>query len=189
MHESFTMAANGPFSGWWMTPVQAIAALSAGINCGASGLQSPLTMPMLELPEIPTVYAGKQLRWLLAKSDVIFPRVNGFGTLSNLALTVICYLKSDQSRAASEKLPILMTAFLCNVGATVWTLVFMLPRNNGMRKFSKAVEENPEDTKSEREFRRIQGEWKKYAIGRATLMLFASAAGIYSVFVDGKFAN
>ncbi|EME47463.1 hypothetical protein DOTSEDRAFT_69410 [Dothistroma septosporum NZE10] len=183
------MAANGAFSGWWMTPLQAIVALSAGINCGGSGLQSPLTMPMLELPEVPAVYAGKQLTWLLAKSDGIFPRVNGFGTLSNLALSIICYMKADESRCASEKLPVLFTAFLCNVGATAWTFIFMIPRNNGMRKFAKAMDENPDDKQSEKEFRRLQGEWKKYAIGRATLMLFASAAGIYSVFVDGKFAQ
>lgn len=45
---------------------------------GASGLQSPLTMPMLELPEVPAVYAGKQVRWLLHWSEIIFPKASSF---------------------------------------------------------------------------------------------------------------
>ncbi|KAK4506154.1 hypothetical protein PRZ48_004119 [Zasmidium cellare] len=195
-----TIVASSQF--WWMTPIQAIAAISAGMNSeplaqrqrshktfylGASGLQSPLTMPMLELPSVPALYAGRQLRWLLDASDKIFPRINGIGTISNLVLAVTCFLKRNESPIAGAKWPILAGAFLSNVGATLWTFAFMIPRNNGMRTFAKKVEESPEDKEAERELRRLQGEWRAYAYGRAAIMLAASVFGVYSVWLDGRY--
>ncbi|KAF2161168.1 hypothetical protein M409DRAFT_59425 [Zasmidium cellare ATCC 36951] len=159
-----TLVASSQF--WWMTPIQAIAAISAGMNSGASGLQSPLTMPMLELPDVPALYAGRQLRWLLHKSDGIFPRINAIGTVSNLVLAVMCFLKRNESQIAGVKWPVLAGAFLSNVGATLWTFAFMIPRNNGMRKFSQKVEENPDDKVAEKELRRLQAEWRAYAYVR-----------------------
>lgn len=123
-------------------------------------------MPMLELPDVPAVYAGKQIRWLLDQSDKLFPKVNAFGTFTNLAMTIVCFVKRDQDRSAREKLPILAAAFLCNMGATVWSLGIMVPINSGMRKYSAMVEQNPSDEKSEKELRRLQAKWKPRALGQ-----------------------
>lgn len=123
-------------------------------------------MPMLELPDVPALYAGRQLRWLLHKSDGIFPRINAIGTVSNLVLTVMCFLKRNESQIAGVKWPVLAGAFLSNVGATLWTFAFMIPRNSGMRKFSQKVEENRDDKVAEKELRRLQAEWRAYAYGR-----------------------
>ena len=100
---------------------------------------------MLEIPDVPAVYAGRQVRWLLHWSEVIFPKINAIGTIPNLLLAVTCFVKRNENYVASVKWPTLAGAFLCNVGATVWTLVIMSPINNGMRRESMKVEENPDD--------------------------------------------
>merc|ERR1712072_731294 len=51
------MASTGNY--WWMTPIQAVATLGAAVNFGGSALQSPLIMPMLQMPEGPAVHADK----------------------------------------------------------------------------------------------------------------------------------
>lgn len=75
-------------------------------------------MPMLELPSVPAVYAGKQVNFLLERSELVFPKINALGTIPNLVLAVICFRRRHESFAASEKWPWLAAAFACNVGAT-----------------------------------------------------------------------
>jgi hypothetical protein len=128
-------------------------------------------MPMLELPDVPAIYAGKQVRWLLHWSEIIFPKINAVGTVPNLLLAVTCFLKRHDSRVAALKWPVLAAAFACNVGATAWTLVIMSPINNGMRKFSQAVEDRPDDERAEKEFRRLQKKWRAYAYGECVILV------------------
>lgn len=120
---------------------------------------------MTQLADVPALYAGRQIRYMLQRADGIYPRVNAIGTVSNLVLAVMCFLKRNESPIAGVKWPYLAAAFLANMGTTVYTFAFMVPRNNGMRKFSQKLEENPDDKMAEREFRRIQGEWRVYAYG------------------------
>lgn len=120
---------------------------------------------MLALADVPALYAGRQIRFMLNASDSIYPRVNAIGTVSNLVLAVMCFLKRNETPIAGVKWPILAGAFLANLGTTVYTFAFMVPRNNGMRNFSKKLEENPDDKMAQRELRRIQDEWKVYAYG------------------------
>ncbi|KAI7639601.1 hypothetical protein KC322_g20867, partial [Hortaea werneckii] len=68
------MASTGNY--WWMTPIQAVATLGAAVNFGGSALQSPLIMPMLQMPEVPAVHAGKMTAYLLHNSEHFFPPLN-----------------------------------------------------------------------------------------------------------------
>lgn len=129
-------------------------------------------MPMLELADVPALYAGRQVRWLLHWSEVIFPKINAMGTVPNLLLAVACFFKRNESKIAGVKWPVLAGAFLCNIGATAWTLIIMSPINNGMRRESQKVEDNPDDKTAEREFRRLQAKWRAYAYGECCVMAF-----------------
>merc|ERR1712130_830050 len=101
------MASTGNY--WWMTPIQAVATLGAAVNFGGSALQSPLIMPMLQMPEVPAVHAGKMTAYLLHNSEHFFPPLNMLCTLSNLGLTVFCFLNRDSSRACALGIMVPMT--------------------------------------------------------------------------------
>ncbi|CAK4032622.1 hypothetical protein DOTSEDRAFT_69410 [Lecanosticta acicola] len=180
------MASTGAL--WWMTPLQAIAAVSAGVNCGASGLQSVMVFPLLELPEVPAIYSAKQMRWLLHWSDRLFPRVNALSEILNLSTTIIAFLKRHENRAAAEKWPFLAAAFALNVATTAWSLGIQVPMNGGMRECARNLEnKNGDDEKSEKEFRRLQARWKPRALVRASMMLASCVVGLYTVYLDGKY--
>lgn len=120
-------------------------------------------MPMLEIEDVPALYQGKQVRWLLGASDKFFPKLNAFSTVSNLALGITCFLKRNESRIAHEKWPYLVAAFACNMATTVYTLGYMAPLNNSMRDSAKKLEADQSDAQSERKFRETQTTWKRGA--------------------------
>ncbi|KXT09012.1 hypothetical protein AC579_7868 [Pseudocercospora musae] len=181
------MASTGFSQFWWMTPIQFIAAVTAGFNSGATGLQAPLTMPMLEMDNVPALYQGKQVRWLLSASDKFFPKLNAVSTLSNLVLGTTCFLKRNESRVAHEKWAFLLAAFGLNVATTVYTLGYMAPLNNSMRDSAKKLEADPSDAAAEKKFRETQVSWKRGANFRTIIMTSAAAVSIYTLYLDGKY--
>lgn len=66
-----------------------------------------------------------------------------------------------------------------------WTLGIMTPINNAMREYSKRMEENAKDDTSRVQFREAQAEWKKYAVGRAMIMMLSAIIGGKSITVEG----
>ncbi|KAK5109626.1 hypothetical protein LTR62_006863 [Meristemomyces frigidus] len=177
------MASTGSL--WWMTPLQAVATLAAAVNFGGSALQSPLIMPMLQIPSIPAVHAGTATHYLLSHSEHFFPPVNALCTLSNLILTITAYLNRDSSRAAAEKLPYCAASFGLSIATTAYALLIMVPMNKRMGLMAKNLEGNASDEKSEKELRRLQQRWTKLNYGRASLMIGAAVIGMYSITLDG----
>ena len=118
---------------------------------------------MLEIDDVPALYQGKQVRWLLSASDKFFPKLNAVSTLSNLVLGITCFLKRNESRVASEKWAFLLAAFGLNVATTVYTLGYMAPFNNSMRDSAKKLEADPSDAAAEKKFRETQVIWKRGA--------------------------
>ena len=172
-----------------MTPLQAFATLGAAVNFGASrpqtlhpspkqtahptnahppggsALQSPLIMPMLQLPSVPAVHAGKMNTYLLHNSEHFFPPLNAACTVSNLVLVITAYLHRDSSRAAAEKLPYLATAFGLSAATTAYALLIMVPMNKRMAVLAGNLETNESDDKSEKELRQTQQRWTTLNLG------------------------
>ncbi|KAK4544563.1 hypothetical protein LTR36_004135 [Oleoguttula mirabilis] len=163
---------------WWMTPLQAFAILGAAVNFGGSALQSPLIMPMLQLPDVPSVYAGKQTAYLLHNSEKFFPPLNMLCTLSNLALTVTSFMYRDSSRACAEKLPYVGAAFGLSAATTAYALLIMVPMNRRMAVLAGNLEANHSDDKSEKELRHLQQRWTKLNLGRASIMIGSAIVGM-----------
>ncbi|KAI7359774.1 hypothetical protein KC354_g9239 [Hortaea werneckii] len=178
------MASTGNY--WWMTPIQAVATLGAAVNFGGSALQSPLIMPMLQMPEVPAVHAGKMTAYLLHNSEHFFPPLNMLCTLSNLGLTVFCYLNRDSSSACADKLPFVGTAFGLSVATTAYALGIMVPMNRRMATLSDNLNVNSADDKSEKELRQLQKRWQKLNYGRATIMIASAIAGVFGLLQDGS---
>ncbi|EMC96517.1 hypothetical protein BAUCODRAFT_148115 [Baudoinia panamericana UAMH 10762] len=174
---------------WWMTPLQAVATLGAAVNFGGSVLQSPLIMPMLQLPDVPAHEAGKMLSYLLHESEKFFPPLNALCTVTNLGLTIYCYLNRNRSRACREKLPFLAISTAFNIATTAWALMIMVPRNQRMTLLAKNIRVNQSDVKSEKEMRQIQQTWQKLNYGRASLMIGSVVAGMYALLSDGSIAK
>merc|ERR1712014_232403 len=166
------MASTGNY--WWMTPIQAVATLGAAVNFGGSALQSPLIMPMLQMPEVPAVHAGKMTAYPLHNSEHFFPPLNMLCTLSNLGLTVFCFLNRDSSRACADKLPFVGSA-----------LGLMVPMNRRMATLADNLNVNSADDKSEKELRHLQKRWQKLNYGRATIMIASAIAGVFGLLQDG----
>lgn len=168
---------------WFFTPVQIATTVIAGMNCGASSLQSPLTWPMLQDVEIPVHYVGRQTENLLHGSEIIFPPFNAVCTLGNLVLTSYSYLKRDRADAAA-KLPLTALAFGLHVATTVFTLTIMAPYNEKLkvasRKLNKGIKEGEEKREAQetatKDFRAAQVTWKQLNYGRGTIMLLAAIA-------------
>ncbi|KAK3655207.1 hypothetical protein LTR56_000415 [Elasticomyces elasticus] len=171
---------------WWMTPLQAFATLGAAVNFGGSALQTPLIMPMLQLPSVPAVHAGKMNTYLLHNSEHFFPPLNLACTVSNLVLTITAYLNRDSSRMAAEKLPYLGAAFGMSVATTAYALLIMVPMNKRMAVLASNIETNESDDKSEKELRQLQQRWAKLNLGRASIMIGSAIVGIYALLIDGK---
>lgn len=121
---------------------------------------------MLQLPDVPTVYAGKQTAYLLHNSEKFFPPLNMLCTLSNLALTVTSYMYKDSSRACAEKLPYVGAAFGLSAATTAYALLIMVPMNKRMTVLSKNLEANQSDDKSEKELRYLQQRWQTLNLGK-----------------------
>ncbi|TKA61049.1 hypothetical protein B0A49_10952 [Cryomyces minteri] len=162
--------------------VQVFSTIAAAVNFGGSILQSPLIMPMLMLPDVPTVYAGKQTAYLLHNSEYFFPPLNLACTLSNLILTGIAYYYSPNSPVA----PRLAFATVLNFATTAYALGIMVPMNRRMaviatelEKSAQRGEEKGASTKAnETELRRLQSRWRKLNYGRATIMIGSALAGM-----------
>ncbi|KAI7316188.1 hypothetical protein KC315_g10868 [Hortaea werneckii] len=143
-------------------------------------------MPMLQMPEVPAVHAGKMTAYLLHNSEHFFPPLNMLCTLSNLGLTVFCYLNRDSSSACADKLPFVGTAFGLSVATTAYALGIMVPMNRRMAALSDNLNVNSADDKSEKELRQLQKRWQKLNYGRATIMIASAIAGVFGLLQDGS---
>lgn len=132
---------------------------------GGSVMQSPLIMPVFQLPEVPTHIASLQVAKLLHDSEYFFPPLNMACTLSNLALTTVYYLNRDKSAAAAKKLPWTAAAFAAAVATTAYALLIMVPRNKRMTFLSVEMNKHMQGGKDEKEFRQIQQQWRKLNYG------------------------
>jgi len=176
---------------WFFQPVQAFVIIATAFNAGGSTLQSPLVMPMLMMPNIPTHYAAQQTAYLLHNSEYFFPPLNGVCTLANVLLTSISYYYSSESAVASAKLPRLAIAAATNLMTTAWALGIMVPMNKKMTVLAKELERGVQlgeekETKQktrEQELRRLQNRWRKLNYGRAAIMIASAAAGISALVV------
>lgn len=169
---------------WFFTPVQIATTVIAGMNCGASALQSPLTWPMLQYVDVPIHYVGRQTENLLHGSELIFPPFNGFCTLGNLILTGLAYYNRDRADA-SAKLPLTALAFGLHVATTVYTLAVVAPYNQKLKVASRELNRGVEQgeggktetqRKSAKAFRDAQVTWKTLNYGRGAIMLAAAIA-------------
>ncbi|QDS71920.1 hypothetical protein FKW77_000531 [Venturia effusa] len=165
---------------WWFTPLQIATTVVAGMNCGASALQSPLTWPMLqENIDVPVHYVGRQTENLLRGSEFLFPPFNAFCTIGNLAMTAFCYYNPQSPR--SEKLQLFAVATGMHIAVTVYTLTIMAPYNTKLKVASKKLNQGmargEEKTESQRkatqDFRDAQKVWKFRNYGRGLVMLAA----------------
>lgn len=120
---------------------------------------------MLQHPDIPAVHSGTATAYLLSKSEYYFPPINGVCTLSNLVLTVTCYLNRDSSRAAAEKLPYVGSALAMSIATTAYALGIMVPMNKRMAVLAQNLKANESDEKSEKELRFLQQRWQKLNYG------------------------
>jgi hypothetical protein len=161
---------------------------------GGSVLQSPLIMPMLMLPGVPSHHAGHQTAYLLHNSEHFFPPLNAVCTLTNLILTGFAFYYSRGTAAsipgtsahiAAGKFPRVGLAALLNVCTTIWALTIMVPMNKKMAAIAGEMEKGVKDgeaegqayKKNESELRRLQARWTKLNYGRAMIMVGASLAG------------
>ncbi|TID20982.1 hypothetical protein E2P81_ATG05610 [Venturia nashicola] len=167
---------------WWFTPLQIATTVVAGMNCGASALQSPLTWPMLqEGLDVPVHYVGRQTENLLRGSEFLFPPFNAFCTIGNLVMTGLTYYNPQSPR--SEKLPLFAIATGMHVVVTIYTLTVMAPYNTKLKiaskKLNQGVAKGEEKSASQRkateDFRDAQKIWKVGNYGRGLIMLAAVA--------------
>nr|POE85434.1 hypothetical protein CFP56_43750 [Quercus suber] len=171
---------------WWMTPLQAFAAIGAAVNFGGSALHTPLVMPMLQIPTVPTQYAAKQTAYLLHASEMFFPPANAACTLANLVLTITAFLNRDTNRTAAAKLPFLATATGLSLATTAYALGIMVPINQQLVAYGKKLDVDANDKSAESGFREIQAKWKKLNLGRAMFMISSAVVSVYALVLDGS---
>lgn len=135
---------------------------------GASVAQSPLIMPVFQMPSVPTHISSLQVAKLVHDSEYYFPPLNMACTLSNIALTVACYLNRRNSQAAADKLPWVALALACSVATTAFALLIMVPRNKRMTFLSVEMNKHMQGGKDEKEFRQIQVQWRKLNYGKSS---------------------
>lgn len=127
---------------------------------------------MLENPSIPAIHRAKQVQQFLHTAEHIFPPVNALSTASNLALTLTAYLKGDalhgHAAVLGARFVPLAVALGFNAATTVYTLVFMVPKNNRLRELAVELEKGGDGEKLlvvEREFQEMQASWTAWAWG------------------------
>lgn len=130
-------------------------------------MQSPLIMPVFQMPDVPAHIASLQTAKLLHDSEYFFPPLNMVCTLSQLAITTACYLNRHTSVSAAEKLPWVATAFGCSVATTAYALLIMVPRNKRMTFLSVEMNKHLQGGKDEKEFRQLQNTWRKLNYGES----------------------
>ena len=154
-------------------------------------LQSPLIMPMLQVPYVPAHYAGHQTSYLLHNSEKFFPPLNAACTLSNLVMTGLTYYYSSDSALAAAKFPRLAIAAGFSVATTAYALLIMVPLNKKQTALADELEaaekkgevKSSDYSRNERELRRLQTRWTKLNYGRATVMIGAALAGMSALLV------
>jgi hypothetical protein len=108
---------------------------------------------------------------LLRRSEMIFPKLNGVSTASNLVMTIVAYLNRDSPEAAA-KLPWLAASFVFCASVTVYTLTIQAPTNNAMRRAADKLKKDSEDTKTQEDLRVLQLRWQNGNIGARLIELF-----------------
>lgn len=162
---------------------QIFSTLGGAANFGGSVLQSPLIMPMLQMPEVPVKYAGQQTAYLLHYSEFFFPPLNAVCTLSNLLTTVILFLYRNSDPAASAKLPYLCIATAANIATTAYAIIIMLPMNKRQTALAQRLKDR-ENANEEKEIRGLQQKWANMNYGRAMIMFSACFAGMMGLLVQ-----
>ncbi|KAK3081820.1 hypothetical protein LTS18_001642 [Coniosporium uncinatum] len=167
---------------WFFAPLQIATTVVAGVNAGASSLQSPLTWPMLQDVDVPPHYTGRQTEQLLHCSEHIFPPLNAFCTLGNLVMTGFAYF--HPTAPGSDKLSLTALAAALHIGTTAYTLGIMAPYNRRLVALSKEMNRRVEKGEAETEgqkkavkaYRDAQTSWKKLNYVRGVIMIGATAA-------------
>jgi len=168
---------------WYIQPFQIFSTLGTAVNFGGSVLQSPLIMPMLQMPQVPVKYAGQQTAYLLHNSEYFFPPLNAACTLTNLLMTIIAYLNRGSHPVASAKLPYLGMATAANIATTAYALLIMVPMNKKQVAIAENLK-NGENENEEKELRRLQKKWAQLNYGRAMFMIGGSLAGMMGLLVQ-----
>jgi len=148
-------------------------------------------MPMLQLPYVPSHYAGHQTAYLLHNSEHFFPPLNALCTLGNLVMTGLSYYYSGDSITAAAKFPRLAAATGFSLATTAYAIGIMVPLNRKqaalageLEKAESAGEVKSESYKrNEAELRRLQTRWTKLNLGRACLMVGAALSGMSALLV------
>jgi len=148
-------------------------------------------MPMLQVPYVPSHYAGHQTAYLLHNSEKFFPPLNAFCTLGNLVMTGLAYTYSGESLIAAHKFPRLAVATGLSIATTAYALLIMVPLNKKqaalageLEKAEKSGEVKSESySRNERELRRLQSRWITLNYGRATIMIASAVAGMTALLV------
>ncbi|KAF2722929.1 hypothetical protein K431DRAFT_337775 [Polychaeton citri CBS 116435] len=178
------MASTGKL--WWITPLQCFAVLGAATNLGGSALQSPLIMPMLQIPNVAAQPASAMTDYLLHNSEFFFPPLNASCTLANIVMTVTAYLNRNTDNTAAAKLPYLAAATIGSISTTAWSLLIQVPINKKIGVLAKKLEKDPQDAAAEKEFRELQEKWRKRNYGRAVTMISTAIVGITGLVTDGS---
>lgn len=153
-------------------------------------------MPMLQLPAVPSHFAGHQTAYLLHNSEYFFPPLNAICTLMNLICTGITFYSSrgtgPSAALASAKLPRLAVAAVLNLATTAWALTIMVPMNKKMTVHANEMEkeikeegkgESGKFKSNESELRRLQKRWQRLNMGRATIMVGSALAGFSALLI------
>lgn len=120
---------------------------------------------MLGLSDVPAQYSGRQARYLIKRSEEIMPRVNAFGTMTNLVMTIVAWRYRKSSIAAGAKWPVLLAALTCNIATTAWALLVMVPINGEIRRQTEKLDVDKADAIAERGYRDAVGKWTRRSIG------------------------
>lgn len=133
---------------------------------GASGFQTPITMPVLRHPDVPAVHTGTLVTYLLHRSEVIFPKLNLVGTVGNLAMAVAIYLnRNSASPAIKAANPYILASLGLSLGVSAYALTVMVPINTAMKNAAKVLKESPEDKDAEKTLRENQEKWQGWNMG------------------------
>jgi len=146
---------------------------------------------MLQVPYVPSHYAGHQTAYLLHNSEKFFPPLNAFCTLGNLVMTGLTYYYSRDAVLAAHKFPRLALATGLSVATTAYALLIMVPLNRNQAALASRLEEAEKSgevksesySRNEKELRRLQSKWISLNYGRATLMIASAVAGMSALLV------
>lgn len=174
------MASSGTF--WWVTPLQCLTTISAAVNFGASGFQTPITMPVLRNENVPAHHASTLVTHLLHVSEIVFPPLNAIGTVGNLAILAGVFAQKSQiTPEISAKLPYIATSFVASIFVTVYALTVMVPINTTMKAMAQRLRKDESDKEAAATFRACQKKWQAFNMGRGSLMLTAAIASVLSL--------